>query len=1022
FDENSGTVTKDNMGLTNATFSVSNTNWTIGKYGSGIRFNGLSTVATPINNISALTANLSLSAWIYPINRNYSDYYYGLMAPIIARLTSYANVNYAIQLTNATRISFIHRNLGDLIYEHFDLPYSVLYDWHHVAVSVSNNRVSLYLDGIYISSADASEDGGISPLPNQHFEIGGLSGYGFNGTIDEVRIYNKPLSSQEIYLLYTTQNNIYSSCCGDDLLLDNFYNGSIGSTAHFCQAGNYINQEIDTSSTLCNNYNYTWIDGSVSDQDYAEDFEGWDEGENIGGIISEGKGIWTAISGENVSFKCLTLDGSKVGHVIDNDTVIGVGSTLSFNSSDYRYMIPGDWISFKYKNGAMLYGSRPYFYMNGLTYIYLGYSNMYLMSNAGSTTQVITGLFDWLEVKMICVNDTAWKTSYRIYNNSYWSTWTDSPTYPVNSGTFSTTQVNSVHFGTKTTGTSEFYIDNFQVSWNHEYSCCGDDNNINLRNGLVSEWHFDEGEGITAYDNSNNNNGILTNMDTSDWVTGKYGSSLEFDGTNDYVMVSNLNDLGVIDKPYTISGWVKVNTGENQGNIIHISSTSNGQGWCLPFVSLVGNKLRAISWNNGLSSVTGATTLLSDVWYYFVTTWDLVNGLRIYVNGIIDGQVSQASYTASGSSDYLFVGFSPSACSGDVGWFNGSIDEVRIYNRALDNEEITYLYKLSPYSYNADNFYNSTSSCVKGSVCSDDIDYGFDAIYGTDDDSCGCTNEGTSCLVGQYYTHDGQCDTVCQPYAPLGIANFTISRLEYSNLYSNSLSEIKIILKNNGDGVGIINGINITGIDINSITYDSNIWPGQEGLISIKTFYPCSIEGIVNNFNFTITYTDSSLKTLISEEYEILTANPLSFVFLSNHDDYAVIQLNPANEERIQYFVKNNGFSNINLSATITQSNTVFSKVLTFDGEYYPSDINLMIFNLAPSSQLFFSNQLYPIMSGSSGEYSELLEDIDCEYNKLNLKYTFSIVSEASSAFNVMVADEKTLFEVIFDLIRQIFN
>jgi len=78
--------------------------------------------------------------------------------------------------------------------------------------------------------------------------------------------------------------------------------------------------------------------------------------------------------------------------------------------------------------------------------------------------------------------------------------------------------------------------------------------------GLVGYWDFDIGKnGITAYDRSGQgNHGTLTNMEaTTDWVDGKVGQALSFDGVNDYVNAGNDSSLNISDKA-TISAWVKV--------------------------------------------------------------------------------------------------------------------------------------------------------------------------------------------------------------------------------------------------------------------------------------------------------------------------------------------------------------------------------------------------------------------------------------------------------------------------------
>ena len=68
-------------------------------------------------------------------------------------------------------------------------------------------------------------------------------------------------------------------------------------------------------------------------------------------------------------------------------------------------------------------------------------------------------------------------------------------------------------------------------------------NNTNL----VGSWHLNEGSGATtAADTSGNgNNGTLTNMDpATDWVNGKFGKALDFDGSDDYVDATKISSYG----------------------------------------------------------------------------------------------------------------------------------------------------------------------------------------------------------------------------------------------------------------------------------------------------------------------------------------------------------------------------------------------------------------------------------------------------------------------------------------------
>jgi len=90
--------------------------------------------------------------------------------------------------------------------------------------------------------------------------------------------------------------------------------------------------------------------------------------------------------------------------------------------------------------------------------------------------------------------------------------------------------------------------------------------------GLVGYWDFGEGAGGTANDKSGEtNHGTLTNMNDSDWVDGKIGTALNFDGDSDYVLlpdnsvVSSVND-------FTVSAWINTNTVTSWDTIVGFGS------------------------------------------------------------------------------------------------------------------------------------------------------------------------------------------------------------------------------------------------------------------------------------------------------------------------------------------------------------------------------------------------------------------------------------------------------------------
>ena len=113
---------------------------------------------------------------------------------------------------------------------------------------------------------------------------------------------------------------------------------------------------------------------------------------------------------------------------------------------------------------------------------------------------------------------------------------------------------------------------------------------------LVACWHFDENTGTTVYDSSSNNNDGTIYGAT--WTTGISGSALSFDGTDDYVEVTDdpsLNPVNMI----TIEAWVKtIDTGLHKGIAVKGWGTGGNEGYVLE----IHNSLAAFdvnSWAGG---------------------------------------------------------------------------------------------------------------------------------------------------------------------------------------------------------------------------------------------------------------------------------------------------------------------------------------------------------------------------------------------------------------------------------------
>ena len=217
---------------------------------------------------------------------------------------------------------------------------------------------------------------------------------------------------------------------------------------------------------------------------------------------------------------------------------------------------------------------------------------------------------------------------------------------------------------------------------------------------LVGYWSFDEGKGLVANDGSGNgNNGTLTNMDDADWVAGVVGTALDFDGSNDYVVIND--SLGVsLDGAAAIMmvAWVDNDDlpGAGDSRVIiqgAIHGVSTGFGLTLYNNDQIRVFGRSVSTDGfQAKAVSGFTTTGQQ--RCVVGVLDFVNKLiKIYLDGelLLSNSVTFAnnSYTLGTPTSTTKIGASitPSL------YFNGKIDEVRTYKAVPTDAEVYALYK-----------------------------------------------------------------------------------------------------------------------------------------------------------------------------------------------------------------------------------------------------------------------------------------------------------------------------------------
>lgn len=254
--------------------------------------------------------------------------------------------------------------------------------------------------------------------------------------------------------------------------------------------------------------------------------------------------------------------------------------------------------------------------------------------------------------------------------------------------------------------------------------------------GLVGYWTMDEGNGSLTKDLSGNgNNGTLISSPT--WVSGKLGNALNFSGAN-YVEASTSNTLSISGNQITVSVWVKPTAGDYRAILSKGYSSSDG-GYAIRMTRDSEPTKAFFQVYNAAGTIGSAGTysnIKNGVWSHLIGTYD-GSQVCFYVNGVLDG--SCGSLTGNIKTNSLPVRLGKLATSGGTTEFYvGSIDDARVYNRAISASEIKQLYSAGVAKMNTSTTNKNTSGLI-GYWTFD----GADTTTATATDKSGNGNNGT---------------------------------------------------------------------------------------------------------------------------------------------------------------------------------------------------------------------------------------------------------------------------------------
>ncbi|MEL6357328.1 MAG: LamG domain-containing protein [Bacteroidota bacterium] len=207
-----------------------------------------------------------------------------------------------------------------------------------------------------------------------------------------------------------------------------------------------------------------------------------------------------------------------------------------------------------------------------------------------------------------------------------------------------------------------------------------------LRIGLLAHFAF---EGNADDLSSNAYTGTVVGATVTADRNGEPNGAYYFDGIDDHINYGNLTDLALGGaQPYTMAAWVKPEQLDNPDSRSIIISKFNGgvaAGW---YLAINGNATVAAYRNVAPWATFGIGAVDWSEYVHVASTYD-GTALKVYINGIEDNSVNFGTHPNDRTTN-VTVGAIYSQ-NNLVPAFRGNIDEVRIYNRVLEPEELTWL-------------------------------------------------------------------------------------------------------------------------------------------------------------------------------------------------------------------------------------------------------------------------------------------------------------------------------------------
>ncbi|MEK6874519.1 MAG: LamG domain-containing protein, partial [Nanoarchaeota archaeon] len=203
---------------------------------------------------------------------------------------------------------------------------------------------------------------------------------------------------------------------------------------------------------------------------------------------------------------------------------------------------------------------------------------------------------------------------------------------------------------------------------------------------LLGYWRFDS----NALDQIGNSNGAEINITNT---SGIIRTAFSFNGTNQFVLAGNHTSFNTGFPNITISAWIKTNGTQGNGASPYSSILKKGSSSAIElFVGGSSSQSNKLGLRTPDVAVMSTTFVTDNKWHHVVGTRNTIN-VSVYVDGILSNTTAASSTPILGNTN-LTIGRDSES---DANFFNGTIDEVKFFNRSLSATEIANEYQMISY-------------------------------------------------------------------------------------------------------------------------------------------------------------------------------------------------------------------------------------------------------------------------------------------------------------------------------------